>query len=86
VIPLYGFLEGDTLGLVVLARPDQSMAELATALALAARVRVAPAGRLAVRIGGRRCDDWVTVADAKLTPLDRFDVVHEPEATREGAH
>jgi hypothetical protein len=85
VIPLYGFLEGDTLGLVVLARPEQSMAELATALAVAAQVRVAPAGKLAVLIDGRRCADTITVADAKLGPLDRFDVVRERDVGGEGA-
>jgi hypothetical protein len=85
VIPLYGFLEGDTLGLVVLARPEQSMAELAAALALAARVRVAPAGKLVVKVGGQRCADTVTVADAKLAPLDRFDVVHERDTGAKGA-
>jgi hypothetical protein len=84
VIPLYGFLEGDTLGLVVLARPEQSMAELAAALALAAHVRVAPTGRLAVLVGGQRCADTVTVADAKLGPLDRFDVIHERDGGGEG--
>jgi hypothetical protein len=29
MIPLYGFLEGDTLGLLILAAPDDTMAKLA---------------------------------------------------------
>jgi hypothetical protein len=81
MIPLYGFLQGDTLGLVLLARPDQSMAELAADLAQAARVRVAPAaGRLAVHRRGERLPDTMTVAEARLEPLDRVDVVREPDA------
>jgi hypothetical protein len=81
MIPLYGFLEGDTLGLVLLARPEQSMAELAADLVQAARVRVAPsAGRVAVHRRGERLADTMTVAEAKLAPLDRFDVVREPDA------
>ena len=74
MIPLYGFLVGDTLGLVVLARPEQTMAELAAALAQAAQVRVAPAGKLSVHRSGRRLDDALTVAAAKFGALDRFDV------------
>jgi hypothetical protein len=74
VIPLYGFLEGDTLGLVVLARPEQTVAELGQALVQAARVRVAPGGRPAVLYRGEVLDDATTVAEAQLGPLDRFDV------------
>jgi hypothetical protein len=75
MIPLYGFLQGDTLGLVVLAHAEDEMATLAVALARAARVRVAEAGPLAVVVQGRQLADDLTVAQAGLAPLDRFDVV-----------
>jgi hypothetical protein len=77
VIPLYGFLRGDTIGLVVLARRDDTIAAVAASLAQAAAVRVAPCADLRVVAGGRRLPpDW-TVAQAGLGPLDRIDV--EPE-------
>jgi len=41
VIPLYGFLEGDTLGLLVLAEEDETVLELARKLQNAANLRVA---------------------------------------------
>ena len=40
MIPLYGFLEGDLLGLLILARDDDTAAQLAERLQSAAAVRV----------------------------------------------
>ena len=74
MIPLYGFLQGDMLGLVVLARPGQTVAELGEALARAARVRVVTGGKLTVVYHGVPLADAMTVAEARLTPLDRIDV------------
>jgi hypothetical protein len=72
--PLYGFLEGDTIGLVILASERDSMAELAAKLVAAAAVRVAPPGPVHVEVRGERIADGVTVTGARLTALDRFDV------------
>jgi hypothetical protein len=72
--PLYGFLEGDTVGLVVLAAENDSMAELAAKLQAAAAVRVAPSGPVHVEVRGARVADDVTVSGARLAALDRFDV------------
>jgi hypothetical protein len=77
VIPLYGFLAGDTLGLLVLAQPEDTIAILGRKLQSAALVRVAPLARPAVMHRGRRLADGITVAEADLEPLDRFDVVEE---------
>ena len=74
MIPLYGFVEGDTLGVVLLARNDQQIWDLALSLVSAASVRVAPRGRLVVFARGRRLEDGITVAQAGLAALDRFDV------------
>jgi hypothetical protein len=46
LIPLYGFLRGDTLGLMVLVHEQQTVRELAACLQEAACVRVAPAEQL----------------------------------------
>jgi hypothetical protein len=40
MIPLYGFLEGDTIGLLVLADEEETLASLADKLQSAASVRV----------------------------------------------
>jgi len=74
VIPLYGFLEGDTLGLLVLAEEHDTAAVLARKLQEAAALRVAPAEAVAVWARGEALDPGVTVAAAGLQPLDRFDV------------
>jgi len=74
MIPLYGFLEGDTMGLLVLADGDESIAEIAHKLQTAARLRAAIEGPVTVLYGGNPVDPLATVAEAGLQPLDRFDV------------
>jgi hypothetical protein len=74
VIPLYGFLEGDTLGLLVLAREDETLASLARALQEAAALRVAPADGARVWVRGEPLDPTSTVAASGLQAQDRFDV------------
>jgi hypothetical protein len=80
VIPLYGFVEGDSLGLLVLAEPDQTIASLARRLAESASVRVQPAAALDLRLGERTLDPRLTVAGAGLQPLDRVDAVASTDA------
>jgi hypothetical protein len=74
VIPLYGFLEGDTLGLLILAEPEMTLDELSQRLRSAARVRCDPSGEWCVTLDGVALDSNLTVAQANLTPLQRFDV------------
>jgi hypothetical protein len=75
MIPLYGFLAGDTVGLLILAKPDDTMSILADKLQSAAAVRVRRRERVAVVYRGRVVDPNLTVARAGLGPLERFDVV-----------
>jgi hypothetical protein len=75
MIPLYGFLEGDTIGLLVLAQPDDTIAMLAEKLQTSGAVRVARREAVTVLHGERVLDPASTVARAGLTALDRFDVV-----------
>ncbi len=75
MIPLYGFLEGDTLGLLVLAGAEDTAAELAAKLQQAARTRRAERRAMKLIYRGRVVDPSETVARAKMQPLDRFDVV-----------
>jgi hypothetical protein len=74
MIPLYGFLEGDTIGLLVLAEGDDSIAEVARKLQAAARLRVAIDGPVTVLHEGKPLDPLSTVSDAGLQPLARVDV------------
>ena len=60
MIPLYGFLQGDTIGLLVLAEEHDTMSQMVE--------------KLHVEVHGRRLAAQLTVAAAELAPLDRIDV------------
>jgi len=74
-IPLYGFLEGDTLGLLVLAEEGETVLELARKLQDAASIRVARNDKIDFVYNGKAIDPGLTVAQAGLQELDRFDVI-----------
>jgi Toluene-4-monooxygenase system protein B (TmoB) len=74
-IPLYGFLEGDTLGLLILAEEGDTLQALARKLQDAASLRVAGRDRVQVVYNGKTMDPTMTVAQAGLQALDRFDVI-----------
>lgn len=74
MIPLYGFLEGDTLGLLMLVQADTTLGELADKLRSAARLRADPGEKVRVWVRGAPLDAKLTVQDANLSALDRFDV------------
>jgi toluene-4-monooxygenase system protein B len=75
MIPLYGFLQGDTMGLLVLADESDTIGELIRKLQASARVRVKPARRVHLVHKTRVVDEQATVAQARMEALDRFDVV-----------
>ena len=74
MIPLYGFLQGDSMGLLILAREDDTLGRLAEKLQSAADVRVAPLRHPRVMVAGRLLDLEMTVAAAGLSALDKFEV------------
>jgi Toluene-4-monooxygenase system protein B (TmoB) len=74
VLPLYGFLEGDALGLVILAEEHETVAALAEKLRQAAKMRVASNGPVSVWYGGQRLDPNRTLKEAGIEALQRFDV------------
>jgi hypothetical protein len=74
-IPLYGFLEGDTLGLLVLAEEGESVLELARKLQEAAKIRVAHKDRIDLVHNGKAIEPGLTIAQAGFQALDRFDVI-----------
>ena len=74
-IPLYGFLEGDTLGLLMLAEEGDTILQLARKLQDAANIRVSHSDNVDFLYDGKSIDPGLTVAQAGLQALDRFDVV-----------
>jgi hypothetical protein len=79
-LPLYGFREGDTIGLLVLADEEETVGSLAQKLQEAAGVRVAPSERIALWYRDRKLDSAMTLHEVGFIALDRFDV--REEATR----
>jgi hypothetical protein len=77
LVPLHGFLRGDTLGLLLLVHDTDSLASVARCLIDAAAVRVAPAARARMYRRGVELPLTETVASAGLLPLDRIDLVPE---------
>jgi hypothetical protein len=74
MIPLYGFLEGDTLGLLLLAEEDETLEQLARRLQQSAVLRVEPFDSLEIRHQGRALPPECRVGAAGLAALDRIDV------------
>jgi hypothetical protein len=78
-IPLYAFVRGDTLGLLVLAGESESVDDLAQRLSRAAAPRVALAGRLRVLHRGKVLNGQLTLLEAGINALDRVDLIKEGE-------
>jgi hypothetical protein len=75
MIPLYGFLEGDSIGLLILADENDTAAELAGKLQSAARIRVKTEAKVNVVYRGVIVPPQTTVGHAQMGALDRFDVI-----------
>jgi len=74
-IPLYGFLQGDTVGLLILAEEGDTLQVLARKLQDAASLRVAGRDRVQVIYNDKAMDPAITIAQAGFQALDRFDVI-----------
>jgi hypothetical protein len=78
MIPLYGFLEGDTMGLLILTDEHETVAALARKLQDAAALRVEPRAGVSVWTKGAPLPPSATVGAVGLQALDRFDVRFTP--------
>jgi hypothetical protein len=78
-IPLYVFVRGDTLGLVVLAPEAETIDDLAQRLSRAAAPRVTLHGPLRVLHRGKVLEGALTLSDAGINALDRVDLFAEAE-------
>lgn len=81
VVPLYGFVQGDTLGVVVLGRLDGTVAELGANLLRAVAVRLERQGPYQLRAGERRLDSDAALRTQALKPLDRIDLIWDEGPT-----
>jgi hypothetical protein len=79
LVPLYGFLKGDSMGLLVLVHDTDTVAEIGRKLQQAAAVRVHPRPQAKVYYQGKVLAPELTVAGAGLSALERVDVVPESE-------
>jgi hypothetical protein len=77
LVPLHGFLQGDSVGLLLLVHDTDTLAHVARTMIDAAAMRVAPATHARVFKGGVELALTETVASAGLTPLERIDLVPE---------
>ncbi len=77
LVPLFGFLKGDTIGLVVLVHDTDRIKDLAASLQEAASVRVKPKTYAQVYRHGELLDPELTIAEVGLSALDRIDVIAE---------
>ena len=75
MMPLYGFLQGDTIGLLILAEETDTMQILADKLQAAASVRVRPRASVRVFYKDRELKLRATVAGLGIAALDRLDFV-----------
>jgi hypothetical protein len=80
LIPVYGFVTGDTLGVLVLVQDRDTIATLCTTLAQATAMRVAPGKDMRLRKDGVLLDPELTLAEARVAPLTRVDLVPESGA------
>jgi hypothetical protein len=73
-LPLYGFMEGDTIGLLIVADEQESVRTLAGKLRDAASLRVDGSSYMEVVYRGIVLDPDSTLAQADFKPLQRFDL------------
>ena len=73
-LPLYGFMEGDTIGLLIVADEQESVRSLAGKLRDAASLRVDGNCNMEVVYRGIVLDPESTLAQADFKPLQRFDL------------
>jgi Toluene-4-monooxygenase system protein B (TmoB) len=73
-LPLYGFMEGDTIGLLIVADEQESVRSLAGKLRDAATLRVDGSYDMEVVYQGIVLDPASTLVQANFAPLQRFDV------------
>lgn len=78
LVPLYGFLAGDTLGVLVLVHDHEPVSLIAERLMAAASARIAPFRPAEVVFRGEVLEATRAVGSCGLVALDRVDVRSPP--------
>jgi hypothetical protein len=73
-LPLYGFVEGDTVGVLILADEGECVTALARRLGEAVSLRVETMPDMEVVYRGAVLDPARTLAEAGFVTLQRFDL------------
>ncbi len=79
LVPLYGFLKNDSIGLLVLVHDNEPVSEIGRKLQQAAAVRVKPKMFADVIYRGTVLNPEATIAGAGLSALERVDVIPRDE-------
>ena len=75
MIPVYAFLQGDTLGLLLFAYGDETVASLTNKLETSAKFRVAQKKQPALLFDGQKLDPDMLISASPIKALDRIDVI-----------
>lgn len=75
MIPLYGFLETDTIGLLIMAYPEDTIEILIKKLQNSAALRVKPKAAMILLYKNRMIEPNATVLEIGFQPLDHFFVI-----------
>jgi hypothetical protein len=73
-LPLYGFVEGDTLGVLILADKEESVESMAKKLRGAVNLRVDAGDDMEIVYQGVVLDPFITLEQAHIAPLQRLDL------------
>jgi hypothetical protein len=73
-LPLYGFVEGDTIGVLIVADETESVQALAKRLRDAVSLRVETSDEMEIVYRGAVLDPAITLDHAQFAPLQRFDL------------
>jgi Toluene-4-monooxygenase system protein B (TmoB) len=74
ILPLYGFVEGDTVGVLILADKEESVESMARKLREAVTLRVDASDDMEVVYQGVVLDPLITLGQAHIAPLQRLDL------------
>jgi len=75
MMPVYGFLEGDTLGILLFAYADETVGSLANKLQLSSKFRVPVMKKPALIFKGAELDQNLLISSTSIQALDRVDVI-----------
>jgi len=76
MIPIYGFLQGDTIGVLVFAYPNETANDLINKVQKAAAIRVKPKVGMKLIYKERSVEAHLTVTEMGIQPLEHFFVIH----------